>query len=377
MIVDRVYDLMTDDLFLRLPEYLADRTLFLKIEGLNPAGSVKLKTAVALITDAERRGTLRKGGRVVESSSGNLGIALSMVCAQKGYSFTCITDPKAPPQSVATMRALSAKVVVVTERDSNGGYLATRIALIEQMLADDPELVWPNQYANPANPQVHSDQTAAQILKAIKPVDYLFVGAGTTGTLTGCAAYFRAYSPHTRIIAVDAEGSVTFGRPAGPRYLPGLGTSRVPELCQTDNIDEIVYIPEAEAVQVCRRIAASQGLLIGGSSGSVLAAVSRLGDQIPVGSNVVAISPDLGDRYLDSIYDDEWITSLFGPAVLGGAPQPAVSQLGSLDAEAIATGTRFAAALDASAYLELACAQHNLETGAYGLFLSGHSAGTS
>jgi 2,3-diaminopropionate biosynthesis protein SbnA len=286
--------------------------IYLKIEGLNPAGSVKLKTAIALIEDAEQKGVLTPGGRVVESSSGNLGIALSMVCTVKGYSFTCITDPNASSRSIATMRALGAQVVVVTERDEKGGYLGSRISLLKNMLALDPDLIWPNQYANTANPRVHLERTATSILKTVRSVDYLFVGAGTTGTLMGCAAYFRQFSPHTRIIAVDTYGSVTFGYPPGPRYIPGLGTSRAPELCQAHFLDTVVLVEEVDAVRMCRRITAEYGLLIGGSTGSVLAAVQSRRAEIPSGSRVVAIAPDLGDRYLDTIYNDDWVTARFG-----------------------------------------------------------------
>lgn len=316
MIVDHVYDVVTDDIYLRLPELVGDTEIYLKIEGLNPAGSVKLKTAVALIADAEERGVLQPGGRVVESSSGNLGIALSMVCAVKGYSFTCITDPKASEQSIATMRAMSAEVVVVTERDANGGYLGTRIAYLKALLEDDPTVYWPNQYANAANPRAHWERTASSILSELTTVDYLVVGAGTTGTLMGCAAYFRQFSPRTVIIAVDTIGSVTFGRPAGPRHVPGLGTSRVPELCRTDNIDEIIYIAESDAVRACRDVARRYGLLVGGSTGSVVAALQSLAPVLPSGARVVALSPDLGDRYLATVYNDQWVTDKFGPDAL-------------------------------------------------------------
>jgi len=316
VIVDRVYDIITDDIYLRLPELISEAEIYLKIEGLNPAGSVKLKTAIALIEDAERKGVLTPGGRVVESSSGNLGIALSIVCSVKGYSFTCITDPNASSRSIAMMRALGAQVVIVTERDEKGGYLGRRIACLKNMLALDPDLIWRNQYANAANPRVHWERTATAILKAIRPVDYLFVGAGTTGTLVGCAAYFRQFSPDTRIIAVDARGSVTFGYPAGPRYIPGLWTSRAPELCRTDILDKVLLVDEVDTVRACREIATKYGLLVGGPTGAVLAAVQSLRVEIPPDSRVVAIAPDLGDRYLDTIYNDNWVATRFGSNAL-------------------------------------------------------------
>ncbi|KPI00271.1 Diaminopropionate biosynthesis, SbnA [Actinobacteria bacterium OK074] len=312
MIKDSVYDLVTDDVFLRFRDTVPGSELYLKIEGLNPAGSVKLKTAVGLIADARQRGLLGPGGQVVESSSGNLGVALATVCAAQGYDFTCVTDLNAAPHNVALMRALGAKVVVVDQRDANGGFLGTRIAHIRRMLADNPLLVWPNQYANPANPRVHATRTAVSILKVLGAVDFLFVGAGTTGTLTGCATHFREVSPGTRIIAVDTVGSVTFGTPAGPRHIPGLGTSRTPEICRADLVDEVVLIEEAEAVRTCRMLARRHGLLVGGSSGSVFAAVLGRAHTVPPGSRVVAIAPDMGERYLSTVYDDDWAAARFG-----------------------------------------------------------------
>jgi cysteine synthase A len=311
MIYDCAYDVVLDDVFLRLPGLLDGVQCFLKLEGFNPAGSVKIKTAVALVEDLESRGLLRPGGRIAESSSGSLGIALSVVCAIKKYSFTCVVDPNTSPRSVATMRSLGARVVMVSQRDGNGGYLGTRIAALRSMLSEDSQLVWTNQYANSANPRAHWTRTAGAILTEFQAVDYLVVGAGTTGTLMGCAAYFRQFSPRTRIIAVDSVGSVTFGHPAGPRHIPGVGTSRVPELCRPDLVDEVVMVEEAQAVRACRQLATGYGLLAGGSTGSVVAALGLLAGRIPADAKVVAIAPDMGERYLDTVYDDAWVAERF------------------------------------------------------------------
>jgi 2,3-diaminopropionate biosynthesis protein SbnA len=316
MIYQRACDIVTDEVFLELDGVLPDSHLFLKLEGMNPAGSVKLKSALGMVEDAERKGVLWPGGRIVESSSGSLGIALSIIAAARGYHFTCVTDPNVSPQSLALIRALGAEIVQVTRRDHNGGYLGTRIARIREMTEADPGLVWLNQYANPANAQAHARRTATSILKNIGHVDVLLVGAGTTGTLMGCTRHFRAFSPWTRIVAVDTTGSVTFGGPPGPRHIPGLGTSRRPELCRPDQVDEIVLVDEPDAVRMCRRLAREHGLPVGGSTGSVLAALESIADQIPAGSRVVALSPDMGDRYVKTIYDDMWVADTFGTDVL-------------------------------------------------------------
>ena len=307
LIYDHAFQIVTDHIYLRPPRFVPGVELIIKLEGLNPAGSIKLKTAVGLIEAAEGAGALPPGGCVVESSSGNLGVALSAVCADRGHSFTCVTDQNTTPHNVALMRAYGARVAIVDERDANGGFLGTRLALIQRWLRKDPALVWLNQYANPANPRAHYERTAAAILADLSPVDYLFVGAGTTGTLTGCAEHFRRNSRGTRIVAVDAVGSVTFGYPPARRLIPGLGSSARPELARPDAADEVVLVAEFDAVRMCRRMAREYGIAVGGSTGSVLAAIEAKAADLLPGSRVVAISPDLGERYLSTIYDDEWV----------------------------------------------------------------------
>lgn len=311
MIYDRASDIVLDDVFLRLPGFVPDSQVFLKLEGLNPAGSIKLKPAAALIDSMEEMGVLRPGGRVIESSSGNLGIALSVVCAARGYPLTVVSDPNATPHALRIMEALGTEVVTVTTRDAHGGFLHTRLDFIRQRLSREPGLVWLNQYANPANARSHRDTTAKALHQGLGTVDALFIGAGTTGTLMGCVEYFSRHSPATRVIAVDSTGSVTFGGPAGRRYIPGLGTSRRPEIFVDRGGFEKVLVDEADTVRMCRRIAAEYGLLTGGSTGTVLTAVDRIGPSLPAGSRIAAISPDLGDKYIDSVYSDDWVAERF------------------------------------------------------------------
>ncbi|KIZ19627.1 cysteine synthase [Streptomyces natalensis ATCC 27448] len=300
---------MLDDVFIRLDHLVPGSSVFLKLEGLNPAGSVKLKTAIALVAQAEESGREFPRTRLIESTSGNLGVALAMVCAAKGYRLTCVTDPNASTQSVRLMKALGAEVVLIDVRDGNGGYLQSRINYIQDRLVREPGTYWLNQYANPAGPRAHRDRTGRAIVEKLGPVDYAFIGAGTTGTLMGCAEFLRQHSPATRIIAVDAVGSVSFGGPPARRHIPGLGTSRRPEILDETLIDEVIVIPEADAVEMCRTLAGERGLLLGGSSGTVLSAVQEKAKDIPEGSSVVALSPDFGERYLETVYDDSWVAA--------------------------------------------------------------------
>jgi N-(2-amino-2-carboxyethyl)-L-glutamate synthase len=314
MIYDRAFDVVIDDAFLRLPGFIAGAEVLLKLEGLNPAGSIKIKTAVALVEGAELNGRLRPGQSVIESSSGNLGIALCQVCSAKGYPVTVVTDPNTNPACVRAMAALGANVIVVTDRDANGGFLGRRVEYIQRALRRDPQLVWLNQYANPANAAAHRDRTARYIHRELGSVDVLVVGVSTTGTLMGCLAYFREHSPSTRIVAVDTAGSVIFGQPPAPRHIPGIGASRRPELfVDAPDLDKVI-VPEARTIAMCRRIAREYGLLIGGSSGTVLAGLDLIAATVPAGARVVAISPDFGDRYLHTIYDDEWAAAHYPQA---------------------------------------------------------------
>jgi cysteine synthase A len=325
VIYEHAYDMIMDDVFLHLRDAPHGPDIYLKIEGLNPAGSIKMKTAVSMVESAEREGILLPGGRLIESSSGSLGVALAMVAAARGYRFLCVTDPNTSPQSVDIMRALRADVVEVDWPDASGGYLGSRIAYIEHCIAKDPDIVWLNQYANPANSAVHARRTAAAIVAEFRHVDYLFVGTGTSGTLMGCVSHFREVSPDTRIVAVDAVGSVSFGSPAGPRFIPGIGASRRPELLSPHLVDETLLVSEADTVRACRWLARRYGLFAGGSTGSVVSAIQSRVPQLPDGACVVGISPDFGDRYAWTIYDDAWVTERFGPDCIADvSPHPTV-----------------------------------------------------
>jgi cysteine synthase A len=316
VIAEEVWDLAGASTFTSLRNLAPGVDVLLKLEGLNPAGSIKLKTARELVLDAERSGRIGPGSELIESTSGSLGIALAMISAARGYSITLVTDPNANDRAVQHMRALGARIVVVSERDANGGYLQRRIDYIHERLAQDDKLVWLNQYANTANVAAHRKHTMTEILDGCGTPDWLFVGAGTTGTLMGCLEGLRLADAHTRVVAVDSVGSVTFGTPPERRYIPGLGTSRRPEIFVDSHNLRKVLIPEADAVRMCRRLAREYGLLLGGSTGTVLAAVVGMAARIDSGDSVLAISPDLGERYLDTIYNDSWVVTRLGEAAL-------------------------------------------------------------
>lgn len=292
--------------------------VFLKIEALNPAGSIKFKAAKSMIEALERADVIKGETRLIESSSGNLGVALAMICAQKKIPFTCVIDPNTSEQNRKTIVALGAEVVIVHQLDTNGGYLGTRIKYIQERVAREANTIWLNQYANPANPGAHEMTTAREISEYFSRIDYVFVGAGTTGTLMGCKNFFATHRPETKIVAVDSIGSVTFGYPASKRHIPGLGTSRRPEIFDPIGLYSHELVNEHDAILMCRWLAKTHGLLAGGSTGSVLAGIHASRALIAEKDIIIAISPDLGERYLDTIYSDDWVTERFGIKPLAG-----------------------------------------------------------
>ncbi|WP_255950582.1 2,3-diaminopropionate biosynthesis protein SbnA [Streptomyces odontomachi] len=327
MIPSRVYDVPSGDRFLELPGFQDAFSTTVKLEGLNPAGSIKIKAAREMVLDAESRGVLTPGCEIIESTSGNLGVALASICAAKGYRLTLVTDPNANARTVRFCRALGARVVTMRRHDAAGGYLGTRIEFIRRRVAAEPGLVWLNQYSNPQNPRAHSRHTVTEILDAFGVPDWLFVGTGTSGTLMGCVRGLRERGLPTRVVAVDAVGSVTFGGPPARRCIPGIGASRRPELLDDDGTFLKTLVAEPDSVRMCRRVARVYGLLLGGSSGSALAAVAALRERIAPGSRVLVLSPDMGDGYLDTVYDDDWVRERFGQEGLDAVAGPPVEDI--------------------------------------------------
>ncbi|WP_019075323.1 2,3-diaminopropionate biosynthesis protein SbnA [Streptomyces hokutonensis] len=311
-IISTADDLLDSDVYIDLDHTLGI-PLHLKCEGFNFAGSVKLRAATSMVVTGLRNGLIGDGSTLVESSSGNLGVALSVVTAARSIPFVCVTDPKCNPATVKLMRALGSEVVVVDRPDASGGYLSARKALVRELCESNTGYVWLNQYENPANWLAHYENTAPLIAKQFPDLDVLFVGTGTGGTLSGCAQYFRENRPGVRIVAVDTVGSVNFGLAAGPRHLPGLGAGEPMPFVRRDLVDDVVPVPERDAVRMCRRLA-RHGFLLGGSTGTVVSgAAGWLAGHDPGRSlNAVAISADLGDRYIETVYDDSWVQDTYG-----------------------------------------------------------------
>jgi 2,3-diaminopropionate biosynthesis protein SbnA len=298
-------------------------TVIAKLELMNPSGSMKDRSAAFIVERGLADGTITTASHLIESSSGNFGIALATAARVHGLEFTCVVDPKTTPANLRVLASLGAEVELVTEPDEHGCYLGARLRRVAELCREAPGRVWINQYANEGNWQAHYHGTAAEILADLdRPLDCLVVPVSTTGTIVGLTRRLRAAFPSLHVVAVDAAGSVIFGAPAGPRHVPGLGAGREPELLAPGEVDEVIWVSDREAVAGCRALALSEGILAGGSSGAVVAAIGRLRPRLPARWQVVTVLPDRGDRYLDQVYNDAWVDRL--PAAEATDPTGAV-----------------------------------------------------
>jgi len=282
---------------------------YLKLEGANPGRSIKIRTAYSLVRDLEDRALLSEDSIIVESTSGNLGVALSMIAKAKGYRFLAVVDPKTTPENIDTMRLLGAQIEMVEQLDRNGSYLLTRLEHIHRLCQSSSKYIWSNQYENTANPHIHYTQTGPEIYRQMHgEVDAIFVAVSTGGTLAGISRYFREVSPRTRIIGVDARGSVIFGAPPAPRKLTGIGSSRTSSFFQPEHYDAYCIVDDEEAFAFCRKLHDETALKVGGSSGAVLAACTQyLKEHLEI-QRSVCLCPDTGENYTSSIFSDEWLS---------------------------------------------------------------------
>ena len=273
--------------------------LYGKLEAGNPGGSVKDRIGIAMIEAAERDGKIEPGRTtIVEATSGNTGIALALVCAAKGYDLVVTLPQGMSRERAALLRQYGARVEFV---DSMGGMSEAVDAARE--LARSGEVFLPDQFANPANPQIHRETTGPEILTALDDrVDVLIAGVGTGGTITGVGEVLRARNPSCRIVAVEPAASAVLsgGRP-GPHRIQGIGAGFVPAVLNRGLIDEVIKVSDERAVEIARLIAREEGILAGISCGAALAAALELGGRADAaGKRIVVILPDSGERYIST-----------------------------------------------------------------------------
>ena len=274
---------------------------------------MKDRPAAAMIAAALGDGTLTPGMTVVESSSGNMAVGLAQACAYHGVKFLCIADARTQAANVDLVRAYGGDVEIIEHPDpATGDFLTARLARIRQIVAARDDVFWPNQYANPENPRSHAAGTVRQLLAECGGLDVLLVATSTTGTLNGAIACCRRHSPRTRVVAVDAAGSVLFGGSRGPRAISGLGAGLQPPLADAAAPHDVLRVDDADCVVGCRTLVRVEGILAGGSSGGLLTALSRVAPSMETGTRVGLILPDHGSRYLQTVYRDEWVEQTCG-----------------------------------------------------------------
>ena len=274
-------------------------TVYVKLEAFNPMSSVKDRLAIAMIEDAERRGTLKPGQTVVEPTSGNTGIALAMVCAAKGYPFVAVMSDSFSVERRKLMKGLGAKVVLTPAADRGSGMVKKAEAL-----AKEHGWFMPQQFENPSNPEYHRNTTGPEILRdfAGKRLDYFVSGIGTGGTITGAGEMLKAARPDIKIVFTEPAGApvVTKGE-WQPHKIQGWSPDFVPAVFNRKIYDEAVLVTDIEARDAARNLAQKEGIFCGISSGGTFAAALKVADKAPKGSVFLAMLPDTGERYLSTI----------------------------------------------------------------------------
>lgn len=289
-------------------------TIWLKLEFMNPGGSIKDRIARHMLLQAIAQGQLRPGGWVVESTSGNTGVGLAMASAALGYGCVLVIPDNISAEKIATVKALGAEVVLASSAAPPGdpGHYKE---VGRRLAAERPGSWWANQFENPFNPEAHERGTGPELWAQCRQgLDIVVAGCGTGGTLAGLGRFFNQHHPQVRLVAADPEGSVyahfwrhgTLPEPGNRHHVEGVGGDQVHGVFAREWIDQFRTISEAEAMRTVHRLAKCTGIFAGASSGLALAAALEEGRESPPGSQIAVILPDSGSRYLSSAYDPDW-----------------------------------------------------------------------
>ncbi|MGB9699766.1 MAG: cysteine synthase A [Thermodesulfobacteriota bacterium] len=275
-----------------------DATIWAKLEYFNPGGSVKDRICLAMIEAAEKEGQIRPGWTIVEPTSGNTGVGLAMVCAVKGYRLILTMPETMSLERRSLLAAYGAQLELTPGSEGMRG----AIKRAEEIVQKNKNYFMPQQFKNKANPQIHRQTTAPEILNQIKGrIDAFVAGVGTGGTITGVGEVLKKKLAKVKIIAVEpARSPVLSGGNPGPHKIQGIGAGFIPEVLNTSLIDEIIKVEDEEAIETARLLAKKEGLLVGISSGAAAFAALKVAQELGKGKVVVVILPDTGERYLST-----------------------------------------------------------------------------
>jgi len=311
-IADSVLDLIGNTPLVRMKRISEleeiECVLALKAETTNPGGSSKDRPALEMVLTAEREGLLKPGGTIVEPTSGNTGVGLAIVAAQRGYSCVFVMTDKVAPEKVSLLKAYGAEVVVcpvAVEPDDPESYYS-----VAERLTNELNAFRPDQYSNPANPQSHFNTTGPELWdQTAGRITHFVAGAGTCGSITGVARYLKSKNPDIKIIAADPEGSVYSGGSGRPYLVEGVGEDFFPAAWEPELLDEIIPISDEESFLTARHVSESEGILIGGSGGMAVAAAVKVAKAAKPDDIVVVFNPDSGRGYLSRVFDDAWMAN--------------------------------------------------------------------
>ncbi|MCS6297803.1 MAG: cysteine synthase A [Nitrospira sp.] len=271
-------------------------TIYAKVESSNPGGSVKDRICLNMINEAERSGRLKPGTTIVEPTSGNTGIGLSLIAAVRGYPMILVMPESMSSERVSLLASYGAQLVLTPAAEGMKG----SIREAAQIVAQHPSCFMPDQFSNPANPAAHRLTTAVEIWESLDgQFDAFVAGVGTGGTITGCGEVFKERNPHIQIIAVEPSGSpILSGGPSGPHKIQGIGAGFIPQVLNQKILDRVISVTDNEAYQTAKLLAKKEGLLVGISAGANVAAAQKVARELGPGTRVVTILCDTGERYI-------------------------------------------------------------------------------
>ncbi len=286
--------------------------IYFKFEGMNSFGSSKDRAALYVLNKLYREGVINKETTIIESSSGNMGIALAAVCKDLGNHFICVIDPHISAVNEFIITSLGAETLKVTEADENNSYLKTRLKNVNRLLEKIPNSYWFNQYGNSLVCEAY-ESVAEEMIRDVPDVEYVFIAVSSAGTIGGVSAKLKEHNPNIKVIAVDVLGSKVFDPNATQkRYLSGIGSSIKADNLERAVIDEVMMVDEKDGVKACYDLLNDESIFGGGSSGCVYHAMRKyIADNNLEGKKIIGLLNDRGDRYFKTIYSSEWVKEKF------------------------------------------------------------------